>query len=265
MRARLLAGLFWALAAPLFPLLAYQGRKAREKTPRFAPPEGEPQGLEGAEGREDVAPLRLLLTGESTAAGVGALKQADSLGAQTARGLAGALDRPVHWRALGHPGQVAAEVRSWAETNLPREPEDVALVVLGVNDSTRLTPLDAWVRELVALAGVIRERTGAPLVVFSGAPPMERFPGLPAPLSWLLGLRARALGAALRDVAARETGLGVAPVLQPMPYDFCEDLYHPGGAGYAAWGAITAGSLAELIRAGEESGAQPSRPSTSAT
>lgn len=247
MKAGILAGLFWVLAAPLFPLLTFQGRRARAKIPRFAPPEGEPEGLEGGEGREDAAPLRLLVTGESTAAGVGAMKQADAMGAQVSRALARSLGRPVEWCAKGHPGQVAAEVRSWAESNLPREPRDVAIVILGVNDTTRLTSLSAWRAELAAIAEVIRERTGAGLVVLTGVPPLERFPGLPAPLSWLLGLRARAMRAVQSDLARTEPTIGFAPVLRPMPYDFSEDLFHPGGAGYAAWAAMTAGRIVELL------------------
>ncbi len=57
---------FWLTTALLFPVLLYQGRRARKNTPRLPEAQGSPSGHYG-EGTPD---LRLLVIGESTAADV---------------------------------------------------------------------------------------------------------------------------------------------------------------------------------------------------
>src|SRR5689334_20066239 len=58
----------------LVPLLALQGRRVRRVTPRLPEPPGPRAGLAG-----DGPPLRLLILGDSSAAGVGAPSQDEAL------------------------------------------------------------------------------------------------------------------------------------------------------------------------------------------
>ena len=58
----------------LAPLLFWQGRRVRAEVPRLPEPEGERSGIAGTG-----AVLRVLVVGDSAAAGVGAATQAEAL------------------------------------------------------------------------------------------------------------------------------------------------------------------------------------------
>lgn len=61
---------WWAAALPLLPLAVPLAIRTRRRALRLAPAAGPREGLVGGSGAEE--PLRLLLFGESTVAGVGA-------------------------------------------------------------------------------------------------------------------------------------------------------------------------------------------------
>jgi lysophospholipase L1-like esterase len=222
--------------ALLAPVLMAQGRRVRRTTPRLPEAPGPTTGEVGGEG----PPVRLLVLGESTAAGVGAASHQEGLAGQVARALAAAAGRPVRWRVLGRNGATAASTR---ETLLARAPDvaaDVAVVALGVNDTLRLHGPSRWTADLRALIGDVRARCGPVPVVLAAVPPMGRFPGLPQPLRGVLGLRAAVLDRAAARLSARLEGVHHAPV--PLPPEevgrfFCEDRFHPSPHGYAQWGA----------------------------
>ena len=58
---------FWLTTAVLFPVLLYQGKRTRQTTPRLPEASGSPFGQYG----EGEPARRILVIGESTAAGVG--------------------------------------------------------------------------------------------------------------------------------------------------------------------------------------------------
>ena len=87
---------FWLTTASLSPLLIHQGRKARRDTPRLPEATGDCHGQYG----DGMPERRLLVIGESTAAGVGVQFNGDDETARTKieAYLAGSLnsDRPTH-------------------------------------------------------------------------------------------------------------------------------------------------------------------------
>ena len=87
-----------ALAAPLAPLLWWQGRRVRRITPLLPEPPGRRQGRLAE--RLDGPPARLLLLGDSSAAGVGAPDQPSALSGQLLARLDSHLTRPLHWRLV---------------------------------------------------------------------------------------------------------------------------------------------------------------------
>jgi lysophospholipase L1-like esterase len=195
-------------------------------------------------------PLRLLMIGESTAAGVGAESHADGLPGLTARAVAGHTGRSVAWRVLGRNGATARA----ALTDLLAPAEDVradvAVIVLGVNDTLRFHSPARWRRDLAALVAAVRERCGPIPVVLAGVPPVGRFPALPQPLRGVLGLRAALLDHTARRLAAelpaaRHVG---TPVLDAsVDAYFCADRFHPSPRGYATWAAALGESAAALV------------------
>jgi len=73
---------FWLSVTLLAPLLVWQGKQTRRTTPRLPEAGGEPHGQYG----DGEPALRLLVIGESTAAGVGVAHHQDGLASQLARG-----------------------------------------------------------------------------------------------------------------------------------------------------------------------------------
>ncbi|MDG9928152.1 MULTISPECIES: SGNH/GDSL hydrolase family protein [unclassified Pseudomonas] len=240
--SRLRAGLWWGLALAALPLVLPLAIHTRRTALRLPPAGGEQSGLAGAELAGE--PLRLLLVGESTVAGVGVEAQEVALAGQLARALALREGRPVAWRACGENGITAAEA---GERLLPvalAEPADLVLLVFGVNDTTHLSSLARWEDSLRSLSRALSERGGK--VVFTGVPPIQHFSALPWLLRQLLGRRAALLDAALRRVSAEERAEYAPVALRFSPDYLARDGYHPSALGYRVWAEHLAERLGGL-------------------
>ncbi|RJL25211.1 SGNH/GDSL hydrolase family protein [Bailinhaonella thermotolerans] len=245
------------------PLLLPQAVRVRRATPRLPEAGGPRAGLTppppyggaapltpygGASGQGGGAGLgpyggpggaaRLAVVGESTAAGVGVETSEEGLPGHLARALAGALGRPVAWSVAGRTGANAAEVTRDLAPGVGAA--DVVVVAVGVNDLLELTRLGAWAARVRGLAGVLRERSGGAPVVFSGMPPVGRFPALPRPLRDVLGRRAAALDLVMAHALAGVPGAVHAPMEVPveLPGFFASDGFHPSAPGYRTWAGV---------------------------
>jgi hypothetical protein len=85
MRGGLAARVSRPTALLLAPVLLRQGARVRERTPVLPEAAGDRSGRAGA---AEGAPLRLLIVGESTAAGVGVAHQRDGIAARLAADIA---------------------------------------------------------------------------------------------------------------------------------------------------------------------------------
>lgn len=229
MRLRVLG--WWWVALPLLPVVLPQALWARRTAVRLPPAAGAQNGLVGAAG---APPLRLLLLGESTVAGVGVELQEAALAGQLAVALAACLQRPVAWRACGENGITAAQACQRLLPQALAEPADLAVLVFGVNDTTHLSSLQTWDDSLRQLSRALV--AGGCRVVFTGVPPIEHFSALPWLLRKLLGWRAALMDHHLRRVC-REEGVGY----QRLELEFADDYlardgYHPSALGYRVWG-----------------------------
>lgn len=233
--------------ALLAPVLVRQGRRVRRTTPRLPEAPGPRRGEIPGAG----TPVRLLVLGESTAAGVGAADHREALAGQTAASLAAASGRAVRWRVLGRNGATASSVLRDLFAPAVDAEADVVVVALGVNDTLRMHAPARWTADLRALIGAVRERCGPVPVVLACVPPMGRFPGLPQPLRGVLGLRATALDrAAARMAAAMDAVHHVHVPLAAKGTDdlFCGDRIHPSPRGYAQIGASLGRAAADALR-----------------
>lgn len=179
--------------------------------------------------------LRLLVIGESTVAGVGVDAQQEALCGQLAQQLADAWSRPVVWQACGRNGATASVCRQALLPLLEPQRWDLVIIVLGVNDTTHLTPRWRWRRELKHLLAYFSAR--ADQVLLTAVPPLGKFHALPQPLRSWFGMRA-----GLLDVDAQRCCAAVRAQHVPMPGVFearylARDGYHPSQAGYALWAA----------------------------
>ncbi|WP_068828007.1 SGNH/GDSL hydrolase family protein [Pseudomonas sp. BMS12] len=225
------AGLWWGLTLALLPVALPQALWTRRTALRLAPAAGAQSGLAGAGYVGE--PLRLLLIGESTVAGVGVEAQTEALAGQLAQALSVRWQRPVAWRACGENGITAGEA---CERLLPlalREPADLVLLVFGVNDTTHLSSLARWCQALRGLSRALAAR--GTQVAFTGVPPIQHFTALPWLLRRLLGLRAALLDEALRRTSAEERVDYVKLGLTVTPEYLARDGYHPSTLGYRVW------------------------------
>lgn len=243
--------------ALLAPVLLRQGRRVRATTPRLPEAAGPRTGEVDGAG----AALDVLVLGESTAAGVGAADHPRGLAGQVARTLAAETGRRVRWRVLARNGATAAFTRAELLGPADAVAADVAVVVMGVNDTLRLHSPGRWTRDLRALVGAVRERCGAVPVVLAAVPPIGVFPALPQPLRGVLGLRADVLDRAAARLAAQLDSVRHVPVpLPPGAVDdfFCADRFHPSPYGYARWGQALGRAAAALLAAPPSAGASTS-------
>lgn len=222
---------------PLAPVLAAQAVLVRRRALVLTEPPGPRTGVAG-----DGPGLRLLIVGDSSAAGVGAPTQDAALSGR----LVAELGRRyrVAWRLEARTGATTGTALD-SLSRLDPERFDVAVIALGVNDVTRLVPRRVWAARQAKLHDLLSDRFGAARIVASGLPPMGQFPLLPQPLRWVLGAHAARLDTALADMAPRRTGLVHVPM--DMPFDpryVAEDGFHPSPAGYAEWARVLAGKVA---------------------
>lgn len=225
-------------AFALAPLLWRQGVTVRRTTPALPEAAGPRTGTVG--GARGGPELRLLVVGESTAAGVGADDQRDGLAHQLARQLAEDGTGVVRWRVLARSGVTAHRLRTEVLDPAPREPHDVAVVVLGVNDTLRLRRPAIWRRDVARVVEVLRHTaTPGASTILCGVPDVAGFPALPPPLRTVLGAHARHLDDGLADLARAASAQGRAVTHVPVPPvdadAFATDGFHPGAVGYRRW------------------------------
>lgn len=228
---------------PPAPVLVAQARRLRRDTPRL-PDAAQPwQGsLDGPD------PLRLLVLGDSTAAGVGADTQHDALPGNLARELAERTGRGVTWRAIGRNGATSRDIVTDYLDDATSAEYDIAFLTIGANDALGLRPRWAFGRDIRMIVGRLREVS--PLVLMSSLPAFSRFELLPNPLRWNLYLHSQSLEDEARAIVASTDGAHIAP--PPPPYTegfFATDLFHPSASGYRDWArfavddAVAAGVL----------------------
>jgi lysophospholipase L1-like esterase len=231
----------------LAPLLVWQGRQVRRRALRLPEANGPRAGVAGHGAGEPC--LRLLVVGDSSAAGVGVPNQHQALAEPLARGLAKRLDGPVAWQLIATTGHRAADAVAALHDTSALSPADVMLAVLGVNDAVAMSPAGAWLAALDALHACASERAGVRLSWHTALPPMGRFPLLPQPLRWVMGIEAKRLDRALDRHLQGRTDRRLA-TLPPTPTGalppgwVAEDGFHPGLQGYRRWAEALADQMA---------------------
>lgn len=235
------------IALTLLPFLVAQGRHTRRITPRLPEAGGPWDGIAG--GMHVAAPLSLLAFGESPVAGVGVASHDEGITGQLAQVLAAHLQRPVAWRACGRNGVTAREALQHLLPAIDEQPVDIALVAFGVNDTTAFRSVAQWRSDMRALLLALERRCAPRLILLSGVPPLAHFPALPQPLRWVMGLKAKALDRALRELAASLPRTRYVPLALDAsdPDMMASDGYHPSAKGCGAWAQLLVDGTPDLL------------------
>lgn len=227
-------------AAALSPLLLLQGLHVRRFTPRLPEPPGPRSGQAGVG-----TPLRLLVAGDSAAAGVGAVSQHEALAGRLVAELSAR--RALAWRLEARTGYTTADAHKHL-AGLTEDRFDVVLLSLGVNDVTSGVGRRRWLARQAALADLLQARFAPQALLFTALPPMHLFPALPQPLRWYLGARARDFNIALANWLPGRPGCHlVSPDFLPDPAHIAGDGFHPGPAAYRAWAIRAAADIDRLL------------------
>ncbi len=233
----------WVPTLVLAPLLFVQGVYVRRVTPKLPEAPGSRCGAIG-----DGQPIRLLILGDSAAAGVGASSQSMALSGRLAGELAA--DFTVHWQLLAESGLTTRDLIARLADH-PPEPFDVVIVSIGVNDVIAGSRTKTWTDSLAQLLDRLVADFGGRHILISALPPMHRFTALPQPLRWCIGLRAQRFNHELRRFARRDGRCTAVSLNYPWdPAYLASDRFHPGEPAYLFW----ARALADAIRGAHETG-----------
>jgi lysophospholipase L1-like esterase len=193
-------------------------------------------------------PLRLLVIGDSTAAGVGADTQDDALPGNLGRELAAHLGRGVEWRATGRNGATSRDLITDFLDDATSEAYDIVFLTVGANDALGIRSRGAFVRDIRTLLVRLREASPDALIIVSSLPGFSQFVLLPNPLRWNLYLHSTSLEEAARAVVAEFPHIHMsAPPPKYTEGFFASDLFHPGASGYRDWARF---AIDDAIRAG---------------
>lgn len=226
----LLLRISWLCAMPLLVIIFPQALYVKKYTVRLPEAMGPKQGqLNGID-----PTLKILHVGESTVAGVGVKNLEEGLTAKIAKELNTQTKRAVQWQTHGVNGIQLKALLALLKENHPNHC-DIAIVTMGVNDTTKLTTLNNWNRYINQTIMLLKPGTRGP-VIFTQVPPMMQFPALPAPLKYLLGLRSKILDLSLKRICQNHSGVyHISSEPKVEPHYMAKDGYHPSESGYSEW------------------------------
>lgn len=222
-----------ALKLALAPLLLAQAVGVRRRAPVLPEAAGPRHGRAGR-GAGD--PIRILVAGDSSAAGVGVAHQDQAIVGHLVRALETHRTGLIDWRLCARSGLGTREVHALLRET-PPPPADIAVVVTGVNDVIGQVPVRRAVAHRAALADWLLGEGLVRHVVFAPLPPMHRFPLLPEPLRRVIGTDARRHDLALARWAAIRSDVSVATIaIELGPETMASDGFHPAEPLYRACG-----------------------------
>lgn len=220
-------------------LALLQGAWLYASRPRLQEPTGAREGSLG-QGPD----LRLLILGDSAAAGVGVATQDAALAGLLPRALA--QHRTVHWRLAARCG---ATTRSTLKRlgGLPAETFDAVLIAVGINDAKNGVSKATYLSNYREIISTLRTRHAAGLILCTALPPVLKFPTVPEPLRSVMGNRAAEFDASLRDICA-EMGADYLPHdAPPDPTLLAADGLHPGAPYYKLWSDAAATHMMKAL------------------
>lgn len=222
-----------------------------------APPD--PSGLYGA--GLTGPPIRLVVLGDSGAAGYGATQPGETFGAFLAAGLASLADRPVRLTALARVGARTAQLPDQIAM-LGGARFDVAAMMIGANDVTHQIRPTSSVRALQDAVQTLIGMGGE--VVVGTCPDLGTVRPIAQPLRQVARTWSRRLAAAQTiatvEAGGRSVSLGsiLGPEFAAAPHElFGPDQFHPSPAGYRSCAGAMLPTVAAAVGAGEGPNPEP--------
>ncbi len=225
----------------LAPILLRQGKAVRRHTMRLPEAAGARSGLVAH--AHHSSPLRLLVLGDSSAAGVGVGRQQEALALPTAQHLAQLSQRPVQWQLLAQSGLSSHDTleKLHHDWRGQLQAADIVLIALGVNDATAQRKASEFAANCRQLMHLLQERCKAKRLIFSAVPAMQHMSALPFPLNRYLGCHAQQLDRELQGLCQQNPHCLHLPTRALFhPSDTAVDGFHPGANAYRLWAEAAA-------------------------
>lgn len=220
----------------LLPFLLLQGKWVRKVTPKLPEPEGPRQGISGTG-----PAVKVLIVGDSAAAGVGVEHQNQALLGQLVKQLSPHYQ--LHWSLDAETGDTTKDtLKKLAKRKM--ENYDFIITSLGVNDVTSPTSPAIWQYQQQKLIVALQEKYQPKQVIISQVPPMGDFPALPHPLRAFLGWKAKKFNKILAGLVATTANTALLSFESEKEHTMANDGFHPGESIYQEW----AEKLGEKIR-----------------
>lgn len=215
------------------PIIIAQGRYVKKVTPKLAEAAGERSGSTG-EGQK----IRLLIVGDSAAAGVGVDHQSQALTGNLVAVLA--QHYQVDWLLLATSGHTTLDSLKMLSAQ-PQQTFDIIVTSLGVNDVTGSLPASAWIIQQQDLITQLREQFNCQQILITQVPPMGKFPALPQPLRRYLGARASQFNRKLTSLINSQSDCQLIDIDGELnTEDMAADGFHPGPIIYKHWAELVA-------------------------
>lgn len=182
-------------------------------------------------------PIRLLVLGDSTAAGVGVDSQDEALPGHLARAIQRHTDRGVSWRAVGRNGATTRDIVTDYLADAVSEPADLVFLSIGANDAIHARTTLAFRRDLRRILTGLSAALPEALILLSSLPVFGLFPVFPEPLRTTLFRHTRNLERVARPIITSDPRWMMLRN-DPPPYShdfFSSDRFHPSSAGYRDW------------------------------
>ena len=192
-------------------------------------PEGARQGTSGI-GKS----LKILILGDSAAAGVGVDHQNMALLGQLVENLCD--DYSVSWQLEAVTG-AKTECTIHCLDSIKDTEFDVIITSLGVNDVTANVSLSKWLNSQNKLQEKCFGKFKSQLIIVTALPPVAKFPALPQPLRWYLGRRAQQFNRGLKKQVLNNKKVHFLSIGTLEDNNvMASDGFHPGEKVYQKWG-----------------------------
>jgi hypothetical protein len=235
------------LKLALLPLLVAQAMDARRRAPTLPEAAGPREGVAGGAAATGDPALRLLIVGDSSAAGVGVDHQERALAGYLTRTVAERSARRVAWQLKARSGVTTAGALKLVQHERPA-PADVAVAVLGVNDVIEQVSTRRALAERERLTDWLMEHAGVRHVVFAALPPVEDLPLLRDPLRTIAGRDARRHDEAVARWAAGRRDVSHVPISLRLDASvLAVDGFHPGEPVYRHCGEALGRFIADEL------------------
>ncbi len=228
------------------PVYVWQGLGVRRATHRMTPPAHDGELRFEGEG----VPLKLLILGDSSAAGVGVEEIGLSFAGQLPRLLAQQTGRPVSARIAGMNSAVSAQIRDHVVPHIEPRDFDYVMLNIGTNDAKNFHTLRRFKRDFGTLIYALRARFPAATIIWAGVLDMQDVPALPSPLNRILGIRSRLIDHRGKELCRERGALAPESDWRMVRENFSTDGFHASEAGYLEWAEKAADYIAALEAGG---------------